>query len=351
MPQPIRLALIGAGIMGRHHLAVARGLPDFEIVGVADPTPAVRQKLEAEGLATFADHRAMLDSAKPDAVIVATPNAHHVPATLDCLAHGAAVLVEKPVADNMSAAMALVTAQETSGVPVLVGHHRRHNPLLIAAQKHIESGGIGSIVAAVGLWLRRKPDAYFADRWKLDTAAGGGVLLINAIHDFDCLRVLCGDIDSIQAMVSTHARGNPVEDTAAIAIRFANGALGTITISDATVAPWCWEMTSQEDPRFAHLPENNYLICGTTGSLAIPTLEHISNTPNGDRDATFIRRRLYHVAADSMTEQIKHFARVARREEAPRVTVADAARTLAATLAVRTSAESGREVRVADMLK
>lgn len=350
MLRPIRLALIGAGIMGRHHLVVARGLPDFEIVGVADPTPAARQKLEAEGIATFADHRAMLDGAKPDAVIVATPNAHHVPATLDCIERGVAVLVEKPVADSISAARALSAAQEKSGVPVLVGHHRRHNPLLVAARKHIAAGGIGSIVAAVGLWLRRKPDEYFADRWKLDAAAGGGVLLINAIHDFDCLRLLCGDIDSVQAMISTHARGNPVEDTAAVALRFANGALGTITISDATVAPWCWEMTSQEDPRFAHLPENSYLICGTTGSLAIPTLEHISNAPNGGRDATFIRRRLYHIAANSMTEQMKHFARVVRREEAPCVGVGDAARTLAATLAVRMSAESGRAVRVAEML-
>jgi len=346
MPRPIRLALIGAGVMGRHHLSVARSLADFAVVGVADPTPATQARLASEGVATFADHRAMLDAVKPDAAIVATPNAHHVPAALDCIERGVAVLVEKPVADTIEAAKRLIAAQEASGVPVLVGHHRRHNPLLIAAQRHIAAGGIGDIVAAVGMWLRRKPDEYFADRWKRDAAAGGGVLLINAIHDFDCLRMLCGDIDSIQAMVSGKARGNPVEDTAAVSIRFASGALGTFTISDATVAPWCWEMTSQEDPRFAYLPENSYLICGATGSLAVPTLEHISNTPNGGRDATFIRRRLHHVAADSMTGQMKHFAAVARREAAPRVGVADAARSLAATLAVRMSAESGRAVTV-----
>ena len=351
MTKPIRLALIGAGVMGRHHLAVARELPDFEIVAVADPSAAAREQYgEQGGLELFADHRRMLEKAKPDAVVVATPNRYHVPATLDCLDYGAATLLEKPVADCMDGAKRLMAAATSSAPPILVGHHRRHNPLLIASLAHIKSGQLGELVAAVGLWLRRKPDHYFTDRWKLERESGGGVLLINTIHDFDCLRLLCGEIESIQAMVSNARRGYAVEDTAVIAIRFTNGALGTITVSDATVAPWCWEMTSQEDLRFATLPENSYLICGTRGSLAVPTLDHYSNDTNAGREATFTRRRLYHVAANSMVEQMKHFARVVRREEVPMITVSDAARTLAATLAVTKSAEDGRLVRIDELL-
>lgn len=350
MPQRCRLAVIGAGIMGRHHLAVASSNAAFEIVGVADPIPSALERMRGRGHEVFTDYRRMLDETAPEAVVIATPNAYHVPVALACIERGIAALVEKPVADSLEGAMQLSAAVARTNVPVLVGHHRRHNPLLKKAASHVAQGGIGQILAAVGLWLRRKPDEYFADRWKQEASAGGGVLLINTIHDFDCLRMLCGEIQSIQAVTSSAARGFAVEDTAAIAIRFTNGALGTITVSDATVAPWCWEMTAQEDPRFAALPENSYLICGSAGSLAVPTLEHWSNEANADRDAPFMRRRLFHLPADSMTEQMQHFAQVIRREEEPVVTVADATRTLAATLAVRQSAESGKVVHIEEML-
>ena len=349
MSKPCRIAIIGAGVMGRHHLGLAREHPDFDVVGVADPAPATRERLPGE-VAVFADHRRMLDETAPDAVIIATPNALHVPAALDCLERGAAVLVEKPVADSVAAALRLAGAVERTGVPVLVGHHRRHNPLLKTAARHIAGGAIGQVLAAVGLWLRRKPEGYFGDRWKTDPAAGGGVLLINTIHDVDCLRMLCGEIDSIQAMTADVGRSLPVEDTAAISFRFANGALGTLTVSDATVAPWCWEMTSQEDPRFATIPESCYLIAGTKGSLAVPTLETWSNEPDAGRDEPLMRRRLHHHPAELMAEQLRHFARVVRREEQPLVGVLDGARTLAATLAVRESARTGRAVRIDDVL-
>jgi predicted dehydrogenase len=343
-----RLVIIGAGTMGRHHLSMALANPEFEVVGVADPV-AVLDSYRGKGLATFADHRRMLDELAPDCAVVATPNVFHVPVALDCIERGVATLVEKPVGDTMASVRRLLAATAASDTPVLVGHHRRHNPLLQAAAAHIAEGGIGKLVAAVGLWLRRKPDAYYREAWKTKPD-GGGVLLINTIHDVDCLRMLCGEIDSVQAMTSNAVRQYEVEDTAAITLRFAGGGLGTITVSDAAVAPWCWEMTSREDPRFAHVPENSYLICGAEGSLAVPTLETWSNAPDGGREAAFMRQRLYYVAADSMTEQMAHFARVTRREEAPLVTVDDAARTLAATLAISQSARLGRAVAMTEML-
>jgi len=336
--------------MGRHHLEVLSRNRDFDIVGVADPTASVRDALQSRGHRVFADYREMLDSIRPEAVVVATPNAHHVPVARECIARGVAALIEKPVSDSLESALALEALAAPSGVPVLVGHHRRHNPLLKRAAEHIGSGEIGHIVAVVGLWLRRKPDEYFEDRWKQQASQGGGVLLINTIHDIDCLRMLCGEIASIDAATSNQTRGLDVEDTAAVTLTFANGAVGTLTISDATVAPWCWEMTAQEDTRFAMLPEDCYLVCGSRGSLAIPTLEHWSNEPNAGRDAPFTRRRLYYVPADALTEQIAHFARVVRGEETPLVDVANATRTLAATLAIREAAARQRRVHIFDLL-
>ncbi|MFV0493425.1 MAG: Gfo/Idh/MocA family protein [Pseudorhodobacter sp.] len=344
MVKTSRLAIVGAGIMGRHHLKTALANPEIEVVGVSDPDPAALQQIAAQGIATFTDHLTMIDHQAPDGVLIATPNSFHAPIALDTIRRGLATLIEKPVADTLEAAQAVFQAQQDSGAPVLIGHHRRHNPLLQAARQHIAEGGLGRVTAISGLWLRRKPDEYFNDIWKLDPKKGGGVILINAVHDFDSLRMLCGDIESICAASSNTTRGFEVEDTAAILLRFRSGALATLTVSDTVVAPWCWEMTAREDPRFAHVPENSYLICGTEASLTIPTLERWSNSPNGGRDASFRRQRLYHVPADSMTLQMAHFARVMRRETGPMVDISDGMKTLAATLAVARSASSGKWV-------
>lgn len=350
MTRPCRIGVIGAGAMGRAHLDVLTRHAAFEVVGVADPYASALAPLAAKGLAIFSSHLQMLDAAKPDAVVIATPNSLHVSAAIDCIERGVGVLVEKPVADSVERALDLIKVLDKTDVPVLVGHHRRHNPLLQKAAQHIAGGGIGRVVAVVGMWLRRKPDEYFSDLWKLDPARGGGVLLINTIHDIDCLRMLCGDIESVQAATSNATRGFGVEDTAAVTLRFTSGALGTLTVSDATTAPWCWEMTSQEDPRFATIPENAYIVCGTQGSITVPTLETWTNEPNGGRDAPLIRRRLYHVADDAFRLQLDHFAAVMRGECKPLVTAADAARSLAATLAIRQSAAGGGIVRIADLL-
>ncbi len=350
MRKRCRIGIIGAGAMGRAHFEVLVRNLDYEVVGVADPVAIALAPFKSAGVATFPDQRKMLDDVKPDAVVIATPNSHHVHGALECIDRKIGVLIEKPVADTVESALELLKALEKSPAPVLVGHHRRHNPLLKAAAMHIAAGGIGKVVAVVGLWLRRKPDEYFKDLWKLDPARGGGVLLINTIHDIDCLRMLCGDIESVQAVTSNAVRNLGVEDTAAVTLRFTSGALGTVTVSDATTAPWCWEMTSQEDTRFATIPENCYIVCGTQGSITVPTLETWTNEPNGGRDAPLIRRRLYHLAADALTEQFVHFAAVMRGEQQPLVSAADATRTLAATLAIRKSAAHGNAVRIADML-
>ena len=346
----VKIAFIGAGLMGRHHIAVARRNPDIEITGITDFNPATRDSYKAAGIPVFMDHRKMLAAVAPDGVVISTPNAFHASAAIDCLAAGTVPLIEKPVADTLEAGLQLRDAVRRSGLPVLVGHHRRHNPIIAAAAAHVSAGGLGDVVAVNALWLRRKPDEYFRETWKIDPALGGGVLLINAIHDFDSLRAICGEIDTVQAMTSNASRGAKVEDTAVVLVRFTSGALGTLTISDNVVAPWCWEMTSQEDPRFAWEPENCYVICGTQGSLAVPTLDSWSNSANGGRDATFIRRKLYHVAAESMQLQMDHFVRVVRRQEEPLVTVDSALATLAATLAVSQSAAAGVPIRIADLL-
>jgi predicted dehydrogenase len=141
-----------------------------------------------------------------------------------------------------------------------------------------------------------------------------------------------------------------VEDTAAVTLRFANGALGTLTISDAVQAPWAWEIASGEEPGYPHQHEDCYLLCGTAGSLAIPTLTFWRNERGGGRTDPFVRTQLYYEPADPWMEEVRHFVDVIRGRAAPVTDVVDATRSLAALLAIQRSAATGGPVAVAAMM-
>jgi predicted dehydrogenase len=344
-----RIAVIGTGVIGLRHISVLASDPRaFRLVAVADPLPKAESIAKEHGTEWYADYEKMLDDAKPDAVVVATPNRLHVAMALACIERGVPVLVEKPIADTIDEALSIVDASRRTGVPVLVGHHRRHNPLMLRARQHIEEGGLGQLVAVTAYSLRRKHDAYFDVPWKRQP--GGGPLLINGIHEIDNLRMLCGEIDAVSAITSNAARRFEVEDTFAATLKFRNGMLGTLVVSDAVQAPWAWELTSREEPEFAWDSENSCLICGTKASLAIPSLDRWHNEKGGGRGDPSVRSRLYFRPADPMREELLHFGRVARREEVPAVSAEDATRTLACVLAIERSARTRGWVDVAEAL-
>ena len=144
----IRLLVIGAGAIGRTHIDRIQRTPGLALAGIADPSDAGRALAESLGAPWAPDHISALERFQPQGAIVATPNTQHVPMALDCLARGVAALVEKPVADSVAEAQQLVDAQARSGVPVLVGHHRRHNPINQQARDTITSGKLGRLVGA-----------------------------------------------------------------------------------------------------------------------------------------------------------------------------------------------------------
>jgi predicted dehydrogenase len=330
----MRIAVIGAGQFGRRHMETIRDEPGCELIAVADP--AWRGELG------FSGYEEMLDKVKPDGAIIATPNALHVPAGLACVARRVPMLVEKPIADTVEASRRLVRAAEAAQVPLLVGHHRRHNPMIEKARDIVQGGGIGRLTAVSALWLLRKPDDYFETAWRREP--GGGPLLINLIHDMDDLRFICGEVAEVRAMVSSAARGFDVEDTASIALRFVGGALGSITVSDAVAAPWSWELSSGENPAYPRQHENCYFFCGTQGSLALPRMELWAYGVQKGWYAPLSSEVLELKSEEPLARQLRHFCRVIRGEEAPRTGGEDATRTLAATLAVRQAALSGAPV-------
>ncbi|MEO8303790.1 MAG: Gfo/Idh/MocA family oxidoreductase, partial [Betaproteobacteria bacterium] len=278
----------------------------------------------------------------PDGIIVATPNRLHVPNGLVCARHRVPMLIEKPIADTVEDALRLCDAADEAGVPLLVGHHRRHSPLIVRAREVIEGGMLGRLVAVMGAALYHKPDAYFDEApWR--GQPGGGPILINMIHEVDDLRALCGEIVAVQATASNVLRGNSVEDTVAITLRFANGALGTFALSDTAAAATSWEQTSGENASYArYADEDCYLVAGTKGSLGVPSMRLRTFAGPSSWYESMQATEVAVERTDPLVRQLDHFCAVIRGETPPRVTGRDATRTLSVTLAISEAARTGQ---------
>ncbi|MET4798737.1 Gfo/Idh/MocA family oxidoreductase [Bradyrhizobium sp. LB11.1] len=342
MNAPMRIAVAGAGLIGRRHIELIEASPDCVLAGIADPSPAAKEFAQTRNTPWHADHRALLADEKPDGLIIASPNALHFQMALDCAQAGVPGLIEKPVTDTVAAAQRLCAAIRRAGVPMLVGHHRRHNPIIKAAREAVASGKLGQLTAVVGLWLLKKPDDYFDVTWRREH--GGGPLLINLIHDIDNLRFICGEIIEVQALTSNKVRGFAVEDTAALLLRFANGALGTVTVSDATPAPWSWELTAGENAVYPRQDQPCYVFAGTNGSLSVPTMELWSYPQNPGWHAPLSRNPVALAGYDPLVEQLRHFLAVIAGREQPLISVEDAMATLAVVEAVSEAARTGQKI-------
>jgi predicted dehydrogenase len=339
----IRIGVIGAGLIGRRHIATIAASDECEVAGLVEPNPAALPA-EFRCLTHYPGHVELLRLARPDAVVIATPNQTHAAIGIDCARHGVHMLIEKPVADTVAAAAALVAEVKRAGVRTLVGHHRRHAEPVRRAKAIVESGRIGTLVGVSGIWATHKPQPYFgAAEWR--SREGGGPILINLIHELDFLRFVCGEIASISGLSSNRIRGFAVEDTAGAVLGFAGGAIGTVVVSDTAVSPWTVEQGLGENAAFPFSGQNGYRFLGTLASLEFPNLT-LWSQPGGAQDweKPIAADVIPAERIDLYAAQLRHFCHVVRGEEPSIVPAEDGARTLAVTLALGEASRLGRRV-------
>ena len=343
-----RMAVAGAGLIGQDHIRVLQASPSCALSAVVDPSPAAAAVAAQAGVPLFTSLDALLANDRPDGVVLATPNALHLPQALQCIAAGVPVLVEKPIATTVAEGQTLVDAAERAGARVLIGHHRAHSPIMAKAKQVVASGQLGRLVSVMGSATFFKPDHYFDDGpWRREP--GGGPILINLIHEVHNLRMLCGEIVAVQAFASNAIRGFAVEDTVAINLRFASGALGSFMLSDTAACPRSWEQTSQENQAYATCEDEDcYVVAGTNGSLSVPTMRLKTYPRDQDRSwwKPFEVGTVGLVRDDPLKHQIEHFGAVVRGEASPLVTARDGLQNLKITEAIAEAAATGRVVTV-----
>ncbi|MNO15543.1 Glucose--fructose oxidoreductase precursor [compost metagenome] len=334
----VRLAVIGAGAMGQNHIRFIQEEIGSELVAISDAYEGAKKIADKAGVPFYQDSTKMMEDVKPDGIIIVTPNHLHLPIAREAIKRGIPVLIEKPISDDLEDAKKFAKESKAVNVSVLIGQHRRYNPFVNAAKQIIDGGGLGKLTVASFHYMIYKEDNYFDVEWR--RKKGAGPILVNLVHDVDLLRYLIGEVDVVQALSSSSARGFETEDSAVVNVHFESGALASMTLSDATVSPWNWEATAREDAQYRPFDADAYFIGGTKGSLSLPRLHHFTydGEPSWHKplklDISPVDPQLPHKM------QLKHFIQVILKNEEPIVTPEDNVKTLETLMAIKLATET-----------
>lgn len=342
MSAPLPLAVIGACQSGLRQARAAAECPEVELTAVIDPSSEGLERAEQSGFPVFSE----LDQApeRTRAAVVATPAPARAWLVEAAVARNWALLADRRLAHTLRDARRIQAAAEGAGVPLLVGHHRRHHACVAAAREAARGGLLGRVVAADAVWFLRRPQRTDGYAWRV--ASGGGPVLEHLLQELDLLRWLIGEIAEVTAFTSRAASHAAADEAAAVAIRFAEGGLATALSADAALSPWGWEAATGEADHIAQSGQDCLRIMGAEGALALPSLAYWRHSGEGvsDWSAPLSRLALPCPPNDPFVAQLSHFARVVEGAEAPMVSAEDGLRSLAAALAVEESARLGRAV-------
>ena len=211
---PLRLGVVGVGVMGCNHARVLAEMPGVTLVGVADPDHKQAESVgRALGCATVADIRDLLELGV-DAVSIAAPTHLHRTIALAAISRGVHVLVEKPITSSVEEGREIIVAARRAGVTLMVGHVERFNPAVQAIKEALRDEDILSIaITRVGPFPPRMSNV--------------GVVIDLAVHDIDLISWFTGsEIVEVQPQLSSAKAER--EDIALLQFRTASGVLAHI---------------------------------------------------------------------------------------------------------------------------
>jgi len=317
----LRVAVIGVGAMGAHHVRVYSELPDADLVAVADANEA---RLAARDVRAYATYISLLAEEELHAVSVAVPTRLHEEVATACIERGVTTLVEKPLAADVAGAERVRAFAEHAGAPLQVGHIERFNPAVVALKQQLEAGDAGPVLQIsarrVGPFFARERDV--------------GVVHDLATHDIDILRYLTGnDVESVRAETQSGIRTEH-EDALSAVMRFEAGIVGTLETN--------WLAPSKTRELRVLCERGEYRLDYITQAL---TFHDSSREPSEDAPSTGTPIPVE--TEEPLRAELRAFLAVARGEAQPRVGAHDAIAAMRVVEALIESARSGRPQAVA----
>lgn len=336
----VRYGVIGCAGIGGLHIDGVLDADGADLVSVCDlDEAAARNAADGTSATPYTDATEMIADASVDAVSVCTPSGTHADVVTECAEAGAAILCEKPLEVTTERLNRLLDAVERTGVTFGGVYQKRTHPAARFARERIRSGDIGTPLLGdtVVEWFRSN-EYYDRAEWRGTRDLDGGVLMNQAPHNVDRLQWLLGGVERVVADCETHARDIESEDTAALLLRFANGAVGTVRATTAAPAG----RTGTE-------------VDGTVGSIALSggDIQHYA-IADPDGSTEYMRQDTVEPAVDLAEHAFEHgeghagviqdFVRAVADGREPMVPPDEARQAVDIALAAYRSANDGREV-------
>ncbi len=238
MNEILKTAIVGTGKASHMHAQVLRGLQENNLVAVCSRGAEKAKEFAANyNIAAHTDIGEMIRKNKVQMVIVCTPHPYHKDATIQALEAGAHVLVEKPLASTLEDCDSMIEAANKTQKKLGVVSQRRFFPAARRCRQAIDEGKIGIPALGTITMLGWRDEAYYASdpwrgRWQTE---GGGVLVNQAPHQLDLLLWLMNS-EPAELFGIWKNFNHPyieVEDTAVAILKFKNGAIANILVSNS----------------------------------------------------------------------------------------------------------------------
>jgi predicted dehydrogenase len=234
----LKFALVGCGrIAKRHSDLLGHGeIEGAQLVAVCD-LDVERAKVIAEkfDVPYFTDMHEMMQKIETDVVSVLTDSGSHADVVVALATYGKHIVVEKPIALTLDDVDRMISMCDRNGVKLFVVQQNRFNVPVVKLREALDEGRFGKLVmGTVRVRWCRTQEYYDQDKWRGTWERDGGVISNQAIHHVDLLSWMMGDVESVFAKSSTALVDIETEDTAAVIVRFRNGALGIIEATTAT---------------------------------------------------------------------------------------------------------------------
>lgn len=309
----MRVGVIGTGAMGQHHVRIYSEMGDVELVGISDVDEKRASELASHyNTLPFTDYNELL-AQDLDAVSIVVPTMLHKQVVLDAIAAGTNVLIEKPIADTVENAYAMISAAHDAVLTLMVGHIERFNPAVTKMKEIIDSGLLGKIVSIstrrVGPYNPRIRDV--------------GIILDLGVHDIDAISYLYGKkVSEVYAIAGQDIHSQ--EDHASIMLKFNGDKAGVV--------------------------ETNWLTPHKVRKMTVIGIDGVAYLDYNEQtvsihDGEWIREAKIETAEPLMRE-LEHFVNAVRRGDDPIVTGDDGKHALEVALAAIESYKSGQIIRM-----
>lgn len=233
----VRFALVGCGRIAQNHFeAMAKHGERCELTDVCDIDPqALAAAVQKTGARGHASYTAMLAATQADCIVLTTPSGLHPTQAMEAARGGFDVMTEKPMATRWTDGLAMVRACDDAGVRLFVVKQNRRNRTLQMLKQAVDDGRFGRIyMVNVNVFWTRPQSYYDSAAWRGTWEFDGGAFMNQASHYVDLLDWICGPVESVMAYTGTLARSIEVEDTGVAALKWRNGAMGSINVTMLT---------------------------------------------------------------------------------------------------------------------